>query len=444
MWLAGLASFALLASTDAAYTYGPAETPWYAPTAATTVHIAPRTDGQPGSGTASDPYDASSPTKYDALIQRFKSNVSIYYAAGTYYTEGWKPGKPQTANVNCYHLGAGIDQTIVRLASDSTCWVIFAGDYNQRSDGFELWNITLDGNANNNVLFQQQKNAIGLINVNGSNILLKQDKFMGFGTAIQGNECFPIFISPGSYFAGQILSHVHVSTCIFTLPATGNKDGLSACTVGPDPSWTAVDFCIYNCQFLNINSDFSYAHALCGCPSSTLNTVNGCDTGWYAEPGSWGGSNVANFSPLVDSNTFTNVRTAFRLTFHPNGQWAAPITFSNNTVTLPNASNINAVGLAVNGSFGIFPAMQTFNFIGNHFNGMSQQPSGTSYYRAIDLTGAGASGAVVGKMVIQNNHFGSYVPSGREFCIDRKEVPNVSASGNVYSNGTQVSITYSN
>jgi hypothetical protein len=409
------------------------------PGARITIYIAPRTDGKPGNGTPSDPFNVSSAAKFDALIQRFSRDAAIYYAPGVYYTEGWQPGHPQTANTNCYHVGAGIDKTIIRLATDAVrepggngCVTIFACDYNQRADGFEIWNMTLDGNANNNTAFQGGNNNITLIAVTGNNILVQGDKLMGFGTT--GGENFTVWIQPSAVaWKGFKFSHAHVSGCTFTQPAAGNKDGASLCCVSADAGVTVQDFEILGCQFINVASDFTYTHAMCGlfCQG---NLVTGCQTGWYAEPGSGSGTN--NLSPVViQNNTFIGVPFVCVLKFHPNGQFGA-LTFANNKVILPNDASIYSVGVGIQGSFGLTPAVASIIVSGNEFKG--EQPSDASYYRAVDLSSFNTSN-LVGDLVLKHNKFDSYEPSDREFVINPNAVPNVHESGNVCSNGRKVS-----
>src|ERR1041384_7891125 len=41
------------------------------------VWIAVRTDGQPGTGTQDDPYDGSTPEKFDALMQGFAATQNL-------------------------------------------------------------------------------------------------------------------------------------------------------------------------------------------------------------------------------------------------------------------------------------------------------------------------------------------------------------------------------
>ena len=435
---------ALVAGGQVTYPYG-TFSPWNAPEPITRAYIAPRTDGQAGSGTPSDPFNASSAAKFDALVQRFNKNAAIYYAPGVYYTEGWQAGQPQTANTNCYHVGAGIDKTIVRLAPDAFrrpggngFVTLFACDYNQRADGFEVWNMTLDGNANNNTAFKQGNNNITLIYATGNNILIQGDKIMGFGTT--GGENFTVCLTPSeAAWKGYTFSHNHVQGCIFTQPATGNHDGASLCCVGSDAGITITDFQTLGNQFINVSSDFTYSHAMAGlfCQG---NLVTGCQTGWYAEPGA--GTN--NLSPVtIQDNTFIGVPFVALATFHSNGQMGA-IVFLNNLVILPNSDMDYAVGVCISGDpVTTHPAISSITVSGNEFLGVNQLAIQAAYYRCVDFTGFGNS-QVVGKLTLTGNRVDGTVPSGREFVVDYYEVPSVTASGNIYFNGVTVPVTYTN
>jgi hypothetical protein len=436
---------ALVAQGQVTYSYG-AFTPWNAPQPAARVNIAPRTDGQPGSGIPSDPFDASTSAKFDALIQRFSKNTAIYYAPGVYLTKGWQPGHPQTATTNCYHIGAGIDQTIVRIDPTAVLATggngeisIFSCDYNQRSDGFEVWNMTLDGNANNNTQFKSGVGKMCLINCQGNNILLQGIKFMGWGT--KSGECFVIYIQPSaSSFSGTTFSHCHVQNCLFTLPATGNLDGTSICCVGADNSVNAVDYQILNNQFINVTSDFSYSHAMCGLFQQG-NLVNGCETGVYTEPGSGSAAGTNSLAPIViDSNTFINVPFVANMNFHPNGL-LGPVTFSNNVMVLPNSYNLYTVGFDLSGSAPTTsPAITSITMTGNQFIGANQLLTQQSYYRCLDIQGLGSK-KVVGQLTLTGNRIDSNMGSGREFVVNNSEAPTVTASANTYLNNVVVPIT---
>ena len=197
------------------------------------VYLAPRTDGQAGSGTSADPYNASSAAQFDALLRRFPTNTVFHYAPGVYTTTGYH-FQSGNAGTNCVHLGAGIDQTIIRLVAggpDNQA-LIFGVDYNKTCSGFQVTNMTLDCNGANYPTFTQGGPQPAALNVQGNNILIKSVKIIGFGTGKVFSECFPVSSHPGQAFAGQSFSNIHVENCIFTDPATGNHDGVSVVSLG--------------------------------------------------------------------------------------------------------------------------------------------------------------------------------------------------------------------
>src|SRR6266481_1653180 len=115
------------------------------------LYLRIRTDGGAGSGTSNDPYDCSTPDKYDAVLAKYPQNTTFLYWPGTFQTRGWYSQKRTSAGANCKHIGAGVDQTIIQLvgASDpnSQDGTIFGTDYNKTCDGFEIHNLTIDCNA---------------------------------------------------------------------------------------------------------------------------------------------------------------------------------------------------------------------------------------------------------------------------------------------------------
>src|ERR1700674_172086 len=58
--------------------------------ALTNIYLAVRHDGISGSGTASNPFDASTAAKYDLLLATHSQNTIFNYAPGTYQTTGWR------------------------------------------------------------------------------------------------------------------------------------------------------------------------------------------------------------------------------------------------------------------------------------------------------------------------------------------------------------------
>ena len=274
------------------------------------VYLALRSDDKNGNGTELDPFNCGAPSiaeqadRLDLLLTTFQPNYTFHYAAGTYYTRGWRYRKRQTAADRCKHFGAGIDKTIIKLtgASNSTeDGVVFCCDSNIRADGFELHDLTIDCDATNQPKWTSGKDrSVTGVAVHGSNITISRIKVIHFGTHSRGSECF--VLSAWSYYlAGDFRNDV-VEDCIISDPATGNLDGISTIIVGG-----AGDKGIRATQSNNVarrnkilmdNNDALYSHG----PYAQLienNFIQGCTQGVYNEP-PFGGPSIV----VVRNNEF--------------------------------------------------------------------------------------------------------------------------------------------
>jgi hypothetical protein len=152
----------------------------------TRIFIAARSDGKPGTGSPSDPFDGSSAEKFDGVIRgRSESGTTqliVCIGPGTFQTEGSSdfiqgqghldkvhPGG-FTVNAGWKIHGAAMDRTTLRLidlfADPSTGKYlegIIIGTYNFDSSGIEVSDMTLDDNYP--VLKPRYHSDLGLVAV---------------------------------------------------------------------------------------------------------------------------------------------------------------------------------------------------------------------------------------------------------------------------------------
>lgn len=114
------------------------------------VWLALRSDGQAGTGSENDPYNASSVNKLNNLFKEFQKygdNLSIHFGPGVFYGDRqWAPKNNWTIR------GDGIDKTIIKTQPNpnATATVGFrAGNYKGGPTGFEISDITFDFNTPN-------------------------------------------------------------------------------------------------------------------------------------------------------------------------------------------------------------------------------------------------------------------------------------------------------
>jgi hypothetical protein len=401
------------------------------------IYLAVRQDGYSGSGSAQDPFDASSAAKYDAILGRFREATNFIYSPGIYETKGGYYRTRQTANPHCHHFGAGVDRTVIRLVGSSqatTDGVIFAADYDATVDGFELHDLTLDCNASGNPKFRDGIGAVEAINVIGNNLLYSNLKVEHFGTGKRGVECFPVscYVGPGHPFGRY--GNIRLENSVFTEPAGGNKDGLSCVVIGASTN-ARVDGAIVNCRFIHLRSDFSYSHAFAA-PLCEGNEVIDCEVGFYLEPadrqfGTW----------IVRNNRFRDMIAAVMVNWHPAGSLNA-IQFEDNNVVLEGDPDPFSVALTVIDT-GLKSGDQrpTIAKIIFNNNQISQaEPSTDKIAQIAGLTLVSREALYsVQELILENNVF--RLPPRREMIISPAPVVrSLIQHGNVDSNNAEVGV----
>jgi hypothetical protein len=205
-----------------------------APSGDTRIFIAARSDGKPGTGSPSDPFDGSTAEKFDTALRTRSeggiTNLIVCIGPGTFQTEGTRdyvlgqghldkshPGG-FTVNAGWKIHGAGMDKTTLRLAdlfadpsSGKYLEGIVIGTYNFDSSGVEVSDLTVDDNYP--VLKPRYRSDLELLAV-----MLRSDRghqwihnIHVMNASGEGPEDFPVGITsqaPNPENKGNLIEHV--------------------------------------------------------------------------------------------------------------------------------------------------------------------------------------------------------------------------------------------
>ncbi len=173
------------------------------------VYLAARTDGQAGTGTACDPFDASTQPKFDSLFASFGPGTVIHVGPGTYHTKGVAsfPVKPYWK----IH-GAGLEVTkIVQDFTGQVACVVFMA----HADGVEIEDLSIDcGFESQRVVRGKIEADAAAIQVFGSHIAVRRCLFKNYGSPYdrETGENFAVFVGSPFPDSGEDLI---VEDCVF-------------------------------------------------------------------------------------------------------------------------------------------------------------------------------------------------------------------------------------
>src|SRR5437870_3213838 len=85
------------------------------------IWISYRTDGVKGTGTQNDPWDGSTATKLDTVLNSLGTNTRIHFGPGTFQINGYQDGAASTwLKSGMKIVGSGIDVTTLQMVGAST------------------------------------------------------------------------------------------------------------------------------------------------------------------------------------------------------------------------------------------------------------------------------------------------------------------------------------
>jgi hypothetical protein len=210
--------------------------------------IAYRTDGVNGSGTQNDPYDGSTATKFDAIMNSLSANTAVHLGpatsanpfttAGFWTTSDGSTGSGWQAKAGMRIVGSGIDVTTLKLTgatdpSGSLTRHYFAIGHALSSttmDYFDVSDLTIDCN----LAQTGTKFACGAVRVMGNHARTRRIKAIKWGTKTSGPACFVIAMitaDPSSGVNG--VTDTGIEDCIAITPDGGNVGPATVFHAGP-------------------------------------------------------------------------------------------------------------------------------------------------------------------------------------------------------------------
>jgi hypothetical protein len=204
---------------------------WAATAAADSeVWLSARTDGKAGTGTAVDPFNASTQDAFDRLFAGFGSNTAIHLGPGTYHTKG-----RLSFEVKSYWKIRGAGYEVTRIIQDRTDKIhctVFCG----RAEGVEIEDLSIDcGFQNQQVVNGKIKANAAAIGVWGSHIAVRRCLVKNYGSPYddETGENFAVFIGSASPANGENLV---VEDCIFAGMSPLLRSGQSVLTIAGGPA----------------------------------------------------------------------------------------------------------------------------------------------------------------------------------------------------------------
>lgn len=206
------------------------------------VFIGVRTDGRPGTGKLSDPFDGSTVDKFDAIMNdatKIFPYSEIILLPGVFYTRGWSPARDALAwrlRPGTRFRGCGMRVTTLKLfgaAAASDMYTMLKAtfyDFGARDTFFnpaaveyyndiEVSDLTLDADfLNQPANIPTPTLCTHGIHIVGGNIKIARVRFVHFGSANAINEAFVCAIGEAVAYVGWGDRYdLAVEDCVFEL-----------------------------------------------------------------------------------------------------------------------------------------------------------------------------------------------------------------------------------
>jgi hypothetical protein len=252
-------------------TPSPYPTPIPTPTPSTGVWIAPRTDGQDGTGTLSNPYNGSTAARITTWINNYiPANTVVHFAPGSYSVSNIVP------KAGMKLLGAGKDVTnFFWDGSPQMAMILAYGG----ATGIVISDLTLNGQQD---VLASPPMAINAVDCNDFTVRnVRVTNFKG-GTS---SEAFPLGIfCDTTSVTGALIEYCEVDHCYRGTPLTSTI-GATLLSFGHGGSGDPTTRIVGTIQY-NYIHDCPHTQGLGGGGTNSVyqgNVIIGCNTGWYRD-----------------------------------------------------------------------------------------------------------------------------------------------------------------
>ena len=359
------------------------------------LYLAIRKDGQIGSGTYLNPYNANTQQLFDSYISGAKAGKTIYLSSGTFKTHGYKQRTTNGSYVKSGWklIGQGIDKTIIKLveakAYGGPYWC-FGTDYDQFAHNTTWKDFTLDCNLDGQI--DKTGICIGGIALGGNHISYNNIKVINWGTRSLGLECFVLAAGGTNVINHDNLTGAKIENCIVTNPAPNiNIETSSLIFCGGaedytnDLSGAHINPIIRNC-YCDGGSPLSSTNGVMAIGKNCLvenNYIKNVGSAFYTDT-----TRLASIT--VRNNQFINVRVGVHFNLYDTTSTLGTGRFLNNTIELASdikVSDENAFRFLGKNAQVQPPPPYTFSYImvsGNKINyyNSNYSQSGTPVYMA--------------------------------------------------------------
>jgi hypothetical protein len=365
----------------------------------TGVYIAIRTDGLPGLGTQSNPFDGSTKTKFDTLMQSFPTNTQIHIGPGIFMTDG---GDGFNLKAGQIVQGSGMGVTILKLAGHGSNGYRKHYHLAGNCSGVQISNLTCDGNYQGYAW--PAHDVVGGVTPFGSNTVVDSVEMINcYGDSTDGQEEFSILL--GGPTPQSIQTNCVIKNCLTHQYAPGanytNGPMISYCTGAK----------IINCTDDGSNHGFGFAGdsdaEVTGCTTSRLT-----NTAFYTDT-------AADDHITIDENSFSS-GNGIPIQFN-SASPATYVTISDNALETSNSTGSGSAAIVLSGSSGSHFTVtgNVFTYNGTNWSGLMLN-DGTIFTDLdvennssnVGLIGGGGSDMDITNVgMVQGNHFNEPVAS---------------------------------